>query len=168
MVQTRRGYRLDSVVVPETILRGTYELDTGCEFPGPDTGDFFGRWDVTVSEGKASKGTTSGKARVEVIGGRMIRLTGLNIASPNGQDLAYATLRLAAAGGSEICADNSAFCYEVAISYQAARGQSRNPVFPETSTVGIVLPDELPAGDQIMTSGPEGPDSPVVITIGEG
>ncbi len=160
---------VDSVpfVLPETIVGGAYELSADCGRPGDDTPAFYGRWDVSVAKGKPADDGGSGAPKAEKVEGRVVLLTGLEEYRRPDLDSVVSVLCLKSATASGECADNAVFYYSIGIDLILARGQPMELSLPDESRAEVVLPDEIPAGEYLMTPGPEGEERPVVITLGE-
>ena len=159
----------DSVrfVLPDTIVDGTYELSADCGLPGDDTPTFYGRWDVLVVGGQSAERRGGGLPRASLVEERKVRLTGVKEYLTPDQDSLSSVLCLMPVNATEKCGEESVFYYSIQIDVIPNRGDSGNLGLPEESMVEVVLPDEIPPGEYLMTPGPNGEDNPVMISLGE-
>lgn len=138
--------------LPDSLIGDSYQLHATC-----------GVSDYLVSLGEtlevtvepvdgALGGESSGPMTAELVRDRVIRVTG-TVAKVfhEGEDPdVFSAVQLGDDRGR-------VFYYEIRLGLD----------IPRVSRVDVVLPDEIPPGEYLMTPGPDGEDNPVMITLGE-
>ena len=146
-------------VLPESLPPESYVLNAYCVVPNSDTGPFFARWDVEV-ESEVKDIGSAGELVANFEGGRAIHLQGS--ARSNNENVRIATVRILSKDCEGDCLVKfQGLIFEYDVSYELVDGK------PRGIDAEVVLPDSIPAGEYLMTPGPDGVLSPVAISLGE-